>query len=91
MLVFVFPPYYDRPFAHLAILGGYIAVPRIEQETDRHFAEPGLCIVNEVGKLHVVDLSNNPFVRPELEQLASGLEWIRNPENNYPIRGTYNG
>jgi hypothetical protein len=28
-------------------------------------------------------------VRPELEALVSGLEWIRHPENNHPIRGTY--
>jgi hypothetical protein len=43
--------------------------------------------VNSEGKLHVVDISNNPFVRPELQSLISGLDWIRNPANNYPIRG----
>ena len=40
-------------------------------------------------KEQVVDLSNNPFARPDLEVFVSGLEWIRAPENNYPIRGTY--
>jgi hypothetical protein len=39
--------------------------------------------------VHVTDISNNPFVRPDLEQLLSGLKWIRNPDNHYPIRGTY--
>ncbi|MEM7650672.1 MAG: redoxin domain-containing protein [Pseudomonadota bacterium] len=86
-----FPLYYGLSLEQMETLGLYISVPRSEKETDHNFAEPGLFVVNEDGKLHVVDLSNNPFVRPELEALTSGLEWIRNPENNYPIRGTYNG
>ena len=85
-----FPLYYNLSLEQMETLGTYISVPRSEQETDHNFAEPGLFVVNEEGKLHVVDLSNNPFVRPEIEQLASGLEWIRNPDNDYPIRGTYN-
>ncbi len=83
-----FPLYYGLTEAQMRTLGVYISVPRSEQETDHHFAEPGLFVVNEQGQLHVVDISNNPFVRPDIEQLASGLEWIRNPENHYPIRGT---
>ena len=84
-----FPIYYGLTLEQMKTLGVYISIPRSEKETDHNFAEPGLFIVNEEGNLHVVDLSNNPFVRPELESLASGLEWIRNPDNNYPIRGTY--
>ena len=53
------------------------------------FAEPGLFIINEKGQLQVIDISNGPFVRPELEVLLAGLGFIRNPDNNYPIRGTY--
>ena len=82
-----FPLYYGLTEDQMKTLGLYISVPRSEKETDHNFAEPGVFVVNEEGKLHVVDLSNNPFVRPELEALASGLEWIRNPENDYPIRG----
>lgn len=84
-----FPIYYGLSQEQMQTLGLYISVPRSKQETDHNFAEPGLFVVNEEGKLHVVDLSNNPFVRPELDALASGLEWIRNPDNNYPIRGTF--
>lgn len=82
-----FPIYYGLSEAQMKMLGLYISIPRSEKETDHNFAEPGLFVVNEKGQLHVVDISNNPFVRPELESLASGLEWIRNPDNNYPIRG----
>jgi hypothetical protein len=71
----------------------YISTPRSEKGTDHNFAEQGVFFDNYrnwVDNFHVVDLSNTPFVRPELKQLASGLKWIINPVNNYPIRGTYN-
>ena len=84
-----YPLYYGLSLEQMETLGVYVSVPRSEKETDHNFAEPGLFVVNEKGNLHVVDISNNPFVRPELEALASGLEWIRNPDNDYPIRGTY--
>lgn len=85
-----FPLYYGLTLEQMQTLGLYISMPRSEQETDHNFAEPGLFVVNQDGNLHVVDISNNPFVRPEIESLVSGLEWIRNPQNNYPIRGTFN-
>lgn len=84
-----FPLFYGLTLEQMENLGLYISVPRSEQETDHNFAEPGLFVINEDGRIQVVDLSNNPFARPDLEALVSGLEWIRKPDNNYPIRGTY--
>ena len=84
-----FPLFYGLTLEQMQNLGLYISVPRSEQETDHNFAEPGLFVINSDGKLQVVDLSNNPFARPDLEILVSGLEWIRSPDNDYPIRGTY--
>lgn len=84
-----FPLYHGLTQEQMEELGLYISIPRSEKETDHNFAEPGLFVINADGALHVADLSNNPFVRPELEALVSGLAWIRNPDNNYPIRGTY--
>ena len=84
-----FPLLYGLTVEQMQQLGLYISHPRSPMETDHPFAEPGLFVVNEEGRVQVVDLSNNPFVRPEIDQLVSGLAWIRNPENNYPIRGTY--
>ena len=84
-----FPLFYGLTLEQMQNLGLYISVPRSEQETDHNFAEPGLFVINSDGKLQVVDLSNNPFARPDLEILVSGLEWIRSPDNNYPIRGTH--
>ncbi|SHG80011.1 peroxiredoxin-like family protein [Ferrimonas marina] len=84
-----FPIAYGLTEGNMKTLGVYISEPRSEQETDHRFAEPGLFVVNQDGRLHVTDISNNPFVRPELSQLVSGLAWIRDPENHYPIRGTF--
>ena len=84
-----FPLYYGLSIEQMQQLGVYISHPRSPQETDHPFAEPGLFVINADGQIQVVDISNNPFVRPELEALVNGLKWIRDPDNNYPIRGTY--
>lgn len=83
-----FPLYHGLTIAQMQTLGLFISNPRSEKETDHPFAEPGLFVVNADGDVLVVDISNNPFVRPQIETLVSGLEWIRRPSNNYPIRGT---
>ncbi len=79
---------YDLTIEQMRELGLYISEPRSEAESPRPFAEPGLFVVNEDGLLQVTDISNGPFTRPQLETLVGGLEFIRNPDNNYPIRGT---
>ncbi len=84
-----FPLYYGLAPEQMQQLGLYVSIPRSEKETDHNFPEPGLFVINADGDLQVVDLSNNPFARPDLEIFVGGLEWSRNPENNYPIRGTY--
>lgn len=84
-----FPLHYGLTLEQMQGLGLYISIPRSEKETDHNFAEPGLFVINTDGRVQVVDLSNNPFARPDLEVFVSGLEWIRSPENNYPIRGTF--
>ena len=84
-----FPLFYGLTLEQMQDLGLYISIPRSEKETDHNFAEPGLFVINSDGQVQVIDLSNNPFARPDLEVFVSGLEWIRKPENNYPVRGTY--
>ena len=84
-----FPIAYGLTQRQMQALGLYISTPRSEQETDHNFSEPGLFVINQDGNIQIVDISNNPFVRPSLPELVSGINWIRNPENNYPIRGTF--
>lgn len=86
-----FPIAYGLSQSDMEKLGLYISEPRSEKETDHNFAEPALFVLNSDNKIHIAEIANAPFVRPDLEQLVSGLEFIRNPENNYPIRGTFKG
>lgn len=79
---------YDLSTDQMRQLGVYISNPRSPEETDRPFSEPGLFVVNADANTQLVDISNAPFVRPELAKLVGGIGFIRNPENNYPIRGT---
>jgi peroxiredoxin len=67
-------------------LGLYISEPRSPEETDRPFPEPGLFVINPEGKVHIVDVSNAPFARPDLNALVKGLTFIQ--QKQYPIRGT---
>jgi len=78
---------YDLSLAQMADLGLYISDPRSPQETDRPFAEPATFVINEEGKLQIIDISNAPFARPDLEGLLNGLKFIR--DKGYPVRGTH--
>ena len=82
-----FPIHHSLSLEQMQQLGLYISNPRSPKETDHPFAEPGVFVINEHGTVQVVDISNNPFVRPSLDVLTSGLAWIRSHE--YPIRGTF--
>lgn len=84
-----FPVAYGLTIEQMKELGLYISHPRSAQETDHPFAEPGIYIINDAARVQVTDISNAPFSRPELESLAGGLGFIRDPANNYPIRGTF--
>ena len=81
-----FPVGYDLSQDQMRALGLYISEPRSPQETDRPFPEPALFITNPEGKLQIVDVSNAPFARPELNSVLSGLKFVQ--EKQYPIRGT---
>ena len=77
---------YDLSVEQMHSLGLYVSDPRSPQETDRPFAEPGVFIVNEEGNLQIIDISNAPFARPDLESLSNGIKFVR--ANAYPVRGT---
>lgn len=84
-----FPIAYGLTVEQMNTLGLYISDPRSAKETDHPFAEPAVFVVNGEGNIQIVDISNAPFSRPDLEALANGLVFVRKPENNYPIRGMH--
>ncbi|MGH7058668.1 MAG: redoxin domain-containing protein, partial [Acetobacteraceae bacterium] len=77
---------YGLTLEQMRTLGLYISNPRSPQETDRPFPEPGLFVVNPQGNTQIVDISNAPFARPDLQAVLNGLKFVQ--EKNYPIRGT---
>ncbi|WP_147106324.1 redoxin domain-containing protein [Tateyamaria sp. syn59] len=78
---------YGLSVAQMVELGVYVSDPRSPQETDRPFPEPGLFVVNGDGAIRMVDVSNAPFLRPDLQAVLNGIKFIR--ANDYPIRGTH--
>lgn len=84
-----FPVGYDLSIENMRELGLYISAPRSETESDRPFSEPGHFVINAEGMLQLTDISNAPFARPAVASLVAGLGYIKDPKNEYPIRGTY--
>ncbi len=64
--------------------GLYISKAIKDAEADT-FCEPGLFWVRPDGRLYMVDVSNMPWARPDLEFLLSKVPFA--VENNYPARG----
>lgn len=81
-----FPVGYDLKPDQMAKLGLYISEPRSPEETDRPFAEPAVFVINPDGDTQIIDVSNAPFARPDLEQLLDGIKFVK--DKGYPIRGT---
>ncbi len=67
-------------------LGLYVSSPLSEAETTANFAEPGAFAIRPDGTLMLVDISNGPAARPDLEELLDGM--IFNITNDRPVRGT---
>ena len=67
-------------------LGLYVSVPLSEAETTTNFAEPGTFAIRPDGTLMLVDISNGPASRPDLDELLDGM--IFNITNDRPVRGT---
>lgn len=80
-----FPVGHDLTPNQMRVLGLYISEPLSGQETDRPFAEPGLFVINPDGRAQIIDISNAPFVRPDLKALLGGLQFVI--ARDYPVRG----
>lgn len=77
---------YGMSEAQMRALGLYVSEPLSEAETTENFAEPGAFAIRPDGTLMLVDISNGPAARPDLEELLDGM--IFNITNNRPVRGT---
>lgn len=76
---------YGMTEAQMRALGLYVSAPLSDAETTHNFAEPGAFGIQPDGTLMLVDISNGPAARPDLEELLDGM--IFNITNNRPVRG----
>lgn len=83
-----FPVLLELQVEDMKKLGLYISEPTSDAETDHLFAEPGLFLVNPQGETSMIEIANAPYIRPNIDQFVTGLEYVM--ENNYPTRGTHN-
>ncbi|MEM8664809.1 MAG: peroxiredoxin-like family protein [Pseudomonadota bacterium] len=58
----------------------------IREGEAKTFAEPGLFWVRPSGELYLIDISNMPFARPDLEGLLGKVGFV--VEKGYPARGS---
>ncbi len=77
---------YGMTEAQMRSLGLYVSTPLSEAETTGVFAEPGAFAIRPNGTLMLVDISNGPAARPDLEELLDGMKF--NIDNDRPERGT---
>lgn len=77
---------YSLTETQMRSLGLYVSEPLSELETTGLFSEPGAFGIRPDGTLMLVDISNGPAARPDLEELLDGMKF--NIENSRPVRGT---
>ena len=77
---------YGMTEAQMHSLGLYVSEPLSEAETTTNFAEPGAFAMRPDGSLMLVDISNGPAARPDLEELLDGMKF--NIDKDRPVRGT---
>lgn len=80
------PVGYELSLDQMRDLGLYISAPKLRPETDRPFPEPAMFLVNRAGQIHIVNISNAPWSRPDIDFMLRGLTHMQ--EVDYPIRGT---
>ena len=69
-----FPLLYGLDIAAMKRLGLYISEPVSAEETDHIYSEPALLVVNPEGALQVVELTNVPFLRPDMGMMLTGFK-----------------
>lgn len=84
-----FPIGYNLSIEQMKNLGLFISEPRLGMNVKEPFAEPALFVINEKGNVQIIDISNVPFTRPNIDLLMMGLKFIRNITEQYPVNGTF--
>lgn len=80
---------YGLTLSQIRELGLFVSDVRAGIDVEAPFAEPGLFVVNGDGNVQMLDLSNVPFARPDLNSMLMGIRFIRGMTGDFPISGSY--
>lgn len=80
---------YNLSVEQMQQLGLYVSDVRLGMDVERPFSEPGLFVVNDEGRLQIIDISNVPFARPDWNSMLMGLKYIRNLDEEFPVNGSF--
>ncbi len=78
---------YGLSVAEMRGLGLYITDPGADSSAEWPYAEPGIFLINPDGLLQVLNISNAPSFRPDIDVMLDGI--IGTQDRNLPIRGLY--
>jgi len=84
-----FPIAYGLSIAQMHELNLYISLPHDFSETNHPFCEPGMFVVNELGQIIVLNISNSDVCRPELATLLTGLIELKQTEQPSTFSGSF--
>lgn len=80
---------YGLTIEQMKILWLYISGVKNGMNVEAPFAEPGLFVINEKGNLHMIDISNVPFMRPEISRVLGGMTFMKNLKGDFPVNGSH--
>ncbi len=84
-----FPLAFGLSISQMHELNLYISLPKDFNQTNHPFCEPGLFVLNELGQIVVLDISNNEMCRPELATLVDGIIELKYSEEPLVITGSF--
>lgn len=84
-----FPVGYGLSIEQMRELGLYISGVNNGIDVAAPFAEPGLFVIKEKGNLQITDISNVPFLRPEIQRVLWWINYIKNKAGDSPTNGSY--
>lgn len=84
-----FPIAFGLTIAQMHELNLYISLPKDFNQTNHPFCEPGLFVINELGQIVVLDISNSDMCRPDLDTLIDGILELRQSEDPLVISGSF--
>jgi len=88
-LNFSYPIAFGLSIEQMHELSLYISLPRDFNQTNHPFCEPGLFVINELGQIVVLDISNSKICRPDLPRLVQGIIALKQSEQPHVISGGF--